>query len=78
MSKVQAISQVPEPKSKKEIQRFLGMVGYYRTFIPNFSELAAPLTDCLRGKGKKWWNWTKECRESFEKLKRLLTEAPIL
>lgn len=48
VSKVQAIKQVPTPKNKREVQRFLGMVGYYRTFIPQFSEKAAPLTDCIR------------------------------
>lgn len=78
MSKVQAINQVSEPNSKKELQRFLGMVGYYRAFVPNFSQVAAPLTDCLKGGRKAPWRWTKPCQDAFKKLKELLTEAPIL
>lgn len=77
ISKDQAINQVPEPKSRKEVQRFLGMVGYYRSFIPNFSETAAPLTDYLKGKKKRIWEWTETCQKAFKKLKGLLTEAPI-
>lgn len=53
------------------------MVGYYRSFIPNFSETAAPLTDCLKGKKKRIWEWTETCQKAFKKLKGLLTEAPI-
>lgn len=77
-SKVQGISEIPLPTCKKELQRFLGMVGYYRTFIPHFSQIAAPLTDCLRGKGKKLWNWTEQCTKAFQELKGLLSRAPVL
>lgn len=50
ISKVQAITQVFAPSNKKEVQRFLGMVGYYGTFITQFSEKVSPLTDCICGK----------------------------
>ena len=46
-AKVEAIEKFPTPKTKKELQRFLGMAGYYRKFCPNFSEIASPLTNLL-------------------------------
>lgn len=77
-SKVQGIEEVQPPTCRKELQRFLGMVGYYRVFIPQFSQIAAPLTDCLRGKGKGSWHWTAQCEEAFEELKGCLGKAPVL
>ena len=47
---VQAIVDHPRPESKKQVRSFLGLVRYYRKFIPNFSEQAAVLTDLTKGK----------------------------
>ena len=47
-AKVNAISEFPRPETKKQIMRFLGMVGYYRKFCPNFSHVAEPLTNLLK------------------------------
>ena len=47
---VQAIVDYPRPKPKKQIRSFLGLPGYYRKFIRNFSERAAVLTDLIKGK----------------------------
>lgn len=77
-SKVQGIEGVEAPKCKKELQRFLGMVGYYRAFIPKFSQIATPLTDCLRGKGKKIWHWSPDCKKAFLEIKHQLGRAPVL
>lgn len=49
-AKVKAIDSFPSPTSKKELMRFLGMVGYYRNFCENFSMVVAPLTDRLKAK----------------------------
>lgn len=79
ISKVEAILKVKAPQGLKEVQRFLGMVGYYRTFIPHFSDIAAPLTDCLRGgRRRKRWEWTEKCQRAFEQLKETLCSAPVL
>lgn len=43
--KVSAISNFARPSTKKQVRSFLGLVGFYRKFIPNFSAVAAPLTD---------------------------------
>jgi len=74
--KVNAIIDFPVPKTVKHIRRFLGMCGWYRKFIANFSTLSAPLTDLLKSKSKITWN--DDAQQSFENLKRRLTSAPVL
>jgi len=59
-----------------EIRSFLGLAGYYRRFIENFSKIAKSLTSLLE-KGKDF-KWTDDCQNSFEELKRRLTTAPVL
>lgn len=51
-AKVVAIQRFPVPLIKKDLMRFLGMVGYYRSFCRNFSTIVAPLTDLLKAKAK--------------------------
>jgi hypothetical protein len=59
-----------------EVRSFIGLAGYYRRFITRFSKTAHPITS-LQRKEKKF-QWTKECEKSFQRLKQLLTNAPIL
>ena len=75
-AKVEAISAFPQPSSKKQVMRFLGMAGYYRKFCPNFSSVTEPLTELLRKNVK--FVWTERCQLAFEKLKALLQSAPVL
>ena len=75
-AKTEAVSNWKRPTSASEIRSFLGLAGYYRKFVANFSKLAMPLTTLTR-KGKKF-EWTEDCEKSFEELKRLLTNAPVL
>ena len=65
------------PKTIKEIKAYLGLLGYYRKFIPNFAKLTKPLTSCLK-KGSKIETNDKKCRESFEESKIRLINSPIL
>ena len=76
LSKVEAIAKIPRPAQKRDLQRFLGMIGYYRRFVTNFSDVTAPLTELLK-KGKKF-EWTPECEHAFQTVKSLLTNRPIL
>lgn len=76
MAKVVAIEAFPIPTSKKELLRFLGMVGYYRGFCNNFSTVAAPLTDLLQAKNPFYWS--KDCETAFNATKALLCNAPVL
>ncbi|XP_076061528.1 uncharacterized protein LOC143037281 [Oratosquilla oratoria] len=75
-AKIAAIQQYPTPDDKKAVMRLIGMAGYYRRFCPNFSSIVAPMTDLLSG--KKAFRWSQMCQESFESLKTLLFNAPVL
>jgi hypothetical protein len=59
-----------------QISSFLGLVGYYRRFIPNFSKIAKPMTQLLEKEAK--FAWSPQCEEAFLTLKKLLTTAPVL
>jgi hypothetical protein len=59
-----------------EIRSFLGLAGYYRRFIKDFSKIAKPMTRLLEK--NKDFDWTEECQASFEELKKRLTSAPVL
>lgn len=75
-SKVDTIKNWPVPTSVAEVKSFLGLAGYYRKFIPNFSEIASPLTS-LTKKARKF-EWSDDCQKGFDKLKELLITSPIL
>jgi hypothetical protein len=64
------------PIAISKIRSFLGLVGYYRRFIQDFSKVAKPRTRLLE-KGKVF-KWTQDCQDSFEELKKCLTTAPVL
>jgi hypothetical protein len=64
------------PQTVKEVCSFLGLAGYYRRFIENFSKIAKPLTSLLE-KGVDF-SWTDERQKAFEELKKRLTTAPVL
>jgi hypothetical protein len=64
------------PQTVKEVRSFLGLAGYYRRFIENFSKIAKPLTSFLE-KGVDF-SWTDERQKAFEELRKRLTTAPVL
>ena len=66
----------PVPKDVADIRSFMGITGYYCRFIEGFSKIAYPITS-LQNKGTKF-KWLQRCQDSFNKLKELLTSAPIL
>ncbi|GJS47585.1 putative reverse transcriptase domain-containing protein [Tanacetum coccineum] len=75
-SKIEAVKNWKPPKSPTEIRSFLGLAGYYRRFIANFSKIAKPLT-LLTQKNKKF-EWGDEQENAFRTLKDMLCDAPIL
>ncbi|XP_075483636.1 uncharacterized protein LOC142523790 [Primulina tabacum] len=75
-SKVEAVRDLPVPKSVTEILSFLELAGYYRKFIQGFSSIAVPMTTLTKKNAK--FNWGSDCQESSEKLKQALTSAPVL
>lgn len=74
--KISAIADFPQPKTIRQLRRFLGLAGWYQRFIANFSEITAPLTD-LKGTADKFL-WNDQAQSAFELLKEKLTSAPIL
>jgi hypothetical protein len=75
-SKVSCVQKHPVPKNITEIKQFLGLTGYYRRFIENYSHLAKPLTRLL--KKDTPFEWTTECEAAFKNLIDKLTTAPVL
>jgi hypothetical protein len=71
-----AIRDFPPPRDAKGISRFVGMVNYYRKFVPHIADVAAPLNALCR-KGVQLV-WDKEQQEVFEKLKRAISQPPVL
>jgi len=74
--KVQEVMDWKAPTSVPEVRSFLGLVGYYRRFISDFSKIAKPMTSLLQ-KDHKFAS-TEECEVAFRTLQKLLTTAPIL
>ena len=73
--KIEAIQNLPYPKTKKQVQRALGGFSWWRNFIKNFAEKAKGLTDTLRGEK---FVMTEEAKNSFNLLKQELCNPPIL
>ena len=74
--KLESIKNMPTPNSPKQVKQFLGLVGYYRKFVPRFADISRPLTKLT--KKNEVFTWTPECDKCFKMLKDSLQEAPIL
>ena len=72
---LESIKNMPSPTTPKEVKQFLGLIGYYRKFIPKFSDVARPLTNLT--KKDVPFEWTPDCQQTFQLLKDLMAE-PIL
>ena len=72
---VEAVLNFPKPQSVKEVQKFLGITNFYRTFIKSHSSILSPLINLTR-KGIPF-NWTTECQEAVDIMKTKLTTAPV-
>jgi hypothetical protein len=75
-SRVKAIQTLSLPRSKKEVQSFSGKINFLRRFVSNFVELVKYITTMLR-KGNEV-KWTAKYRNSFDQIKKALTETPVL
>ncbi|VVA39030.1 Hypothetical predicted protein, partial [Prunus dulcis] len=75
-AKIDVIAKLPPPTSVKGVRSFLGHAGFYRRFIKDFSKISRPLCTLLAKDTP--FNFDKACLEAFNKLKALLTSAPII
>lgn len=79
--KVKVIQDYPPPKTAKGLRRFLGMINFYRRFLPNASEEQAPLHQMLAGpsvKGSTTLAWTPQQLDTFERCKSSLSRMTLL
>ena len=74
--KLESIAKMPAPKTPKEVKQFLGLVGYYRKFVPRFCRHIKSI-DTSHQEGLEF-KWTAECENCFQILKGSLQESPIL
>lgn len=74
--KVAGVREWPVPKTKTELQSFLGFTNFYRWFIRDFSALSWPLFDLTKADTK--WHWHRPEQQAFDNLKTAITETPVL
>ena len=75
-AKIEAVMKWPRPTTVTEVRSFLGLAGYYRRFVQDFSKISSALTQ-LPMKGKPFV-CTSACEQSFQELKERLVIAPVL
>nr|ABF95994.1 retrotransposon protein, putative, Ty3-gypsy subclass [Oryza sativa Japonica Group] len=73
---VTAVTDWKQPKTVTQIRSFLGLAGYYRRFIENFSKIARPMTQLLKKEEK--FVWSPQCEKAFQTLKEKLVSSPVL
>ena len=74
-ARVKAIVEYPKPRTSRELKRFVGMINWYRGFIPNASSLLRPLT---RAQSKTKLEWEDSCEAAFSQAKELISSPPVL
>jgi hypothetical protein len=74
--KVQEVMNWKPPTTVRQIRSFLGLAGYYRRFIPDFSRIAKPITELLKKEAK--FVWGQKCKDAFHALRQHLTTTPVL
>ncbi|GFW30396.1 retrovirus-related Pol polyprotein from transposon 17.6 [Trichonephila clavipes] len=75
-TKTLAVRKFPEPTTIKQVQSFLGLTGYFRKYIKDYSKIAKPLSDLTRK--ENLFVFGIQQKEAFEKLKKIMSEGPIL
>ena len=73
---MESIAKMPRPKNQKEVKQFLGLIGYYRKFVPRFADISRVLNKLTRKDEE--FKWTPECDKCFNMLKDYLQDTPIL
>ena len=76
--KVKKVREAERPKTKKQTRSFLGLTGYYRDYIEDYSKIAAPLTDLTKKGNPDKVNWGGKEEDAFQLLKQKLISGPIL
>ena len=77
-SKVSKILNVAVPTTKKQVRSFLGLVGFYRRYLPAYADLVDPLVQLTKKGEPNKVRWTERCDVCYQKLKQLLSEKPVV
>ncbi|KAL3999724.1 growth arrest and DNA-damage-inducible protein [Sarotherodon galilaeus] len=78
VGKIEAIQSFPVPTTKRKVRGFLGLVGWYRKFIPSFAERSTALNDLTKGSAPNKVRWTEDCEQAFRDLKEAVCTHPVL
>jgi len=76
LAKIEAIMCFEPPTDVKGVKRFMGVIAYYRQYLPNCATICAPINQLLKKDQK--FIWSKECDEAFLLIKSLLVNQPVL
>ena len=76
--KIEAISKLAYPETKTQMHSFLGLAGYYHSFVVDFAGIAHPLFQTLQKDQPEKFQTTEEIRGAVDKLKQVLCSSPIL
>ena len=74
--KAKAIQELPTPQNVSELRQVIGMINYLGKFLPNLSHVISPKSELL--KSESTWIWSHHQQEAFEKVKVMVTTAPVL
>ena len=76
--KVNKILAIPTPTTKKQVRSLLGLLGFYRRYVPNFASLTAPISDLTKDVKSRSISWTPECEDALRKIKEIFSSFPVL
>jgi hypothetical protein len=77
-NKVEKILHVNAPTTKRQVRSLLGLVGYYRKFVPNFASVTAPISDLLSAKAGSKLKWTESCQVALDTIQARMSSHPVL
>jgi hypothetical protein len=77
-SKLQKIMSIPKPTTKRNVRSLLGLLSYYRRYVPNFASTVVPMSNLIKGNEKRTITWTDECDKALSTVQKRLSESPIL
>ena len=76
--KVEKMLSLRNPRTKKEVRSVLGLLGYYRKFVPHFASLSVPLSNLTKKGSPDRVPWDDVCQQAFDEIKKILSTSPIL
>ena len=76
--KVSKILKVAIPTTKKQVRSLLGLIGFYRRYVPNFASVVSPLVNLTKKEQPNKVRWCEECQKAFDTVKQVLSSEPVV